>query len=236
MKRAAAGTDRRRSGKDPAVDNVIAFTGGTKARPIRRRMFIALKPLERAQDQRRPGYRAAPQEGRAASPGVNLYLQAVQDVRIGGRIEQRAVSVHAAERRPQRAEPVGAEAARRRLRKLPQLTDVSSDQQNSGLAGQPGRRSRHRLAPGTLARRLIDNTLYDAFGQRQVSTMYTQLNQYHVVMEVAAAVLAEIPTRSTQIYVRSAHSARQVPLSAFTHFEPRRRPRSRSTIRGSSRR
>ena len=81
----------------------------------------------------------------------------------------------------------------------------------------------------------IDDTLYDAFGQRQVSTIFTQLNQYHVVLEVEPELPAEPATTLKNIYVRSANGA-QVPLSAFTAFRARPRRRWRSTTRASSRR
>ena len=78
---------------------------------------------------------------------------------------------------------------------MPELRDVASDQQNSGLQARSGDRSRHGLAAGHHCRRSIDDTLYDAFGQRQVSTMFTQLNQYHVVLEVDPRLPAAARTR-----------------------------------------
>jgi multidrug efflux pump subunit AcrB len=96
------------------------------------------------------------------------------------------------------------------------LTDVSSDQQNSGLAANLviDRVTAARLG---ITPQLLDNTLYDAFGQRQVSTMYTQLNQYHVVME-AAPEFWQNPDGLKQIYIKSTNGG-QVPLSAITHYE-----------------
>src|SRR5262249_29055547 len=104
------------------------------------------------------------------------------------------------------------------LRKLPQLTDVNTDQQNSGLeAGLViDRDTASRLG---ITPQMIDNALYDAFGQRQVSTMSTRLNQYHVVME-AAPRFWQSPDSLKDIYVASSTGA-VVPLSAFTHYEPR---------------
>ena len=103
-----------------------------------------------------------------------------------------------------------------RLRTLPQLADVSSDQQDKGLQATLviDRRTASRLG---ITPQLIDDTLYDAFGQRQVSITYTQLNQYHVVMEVEPRFWQR-PETLRDIYVRSATGDR-VPLSAFTHFE-----------------
>src|SRR5262249_52771621 len=103
-----------------------------------------------------------------------------------------------------------------KLQTLPQLVDVSTDQQNKGLQTSLviDRDTASRLG---ITPQMIDDTLYDAFGQRQVSTMYTQLNQYHVVMEVAPE-FRDDPETLRHIYVRS-RSGMQVPLSAFSHFE-----------------
>ena len=103
------------------------------------------------------------------------------------------------------------------LQTVPGLLDVNSDQQNRGLQAAVviDRDTASRLG---ITAQVIDDTLYDAFGQRQVSTMYTQLNQYHVVMEVAPRFW-ESPEGLNDIYVRSTNGA-QVPLSAFTHYGP----------------
>ena len=133
------------------------------------------------------------------------------------------------------SERLGAAAARQDCDACPDLADVNTDQQNHGLQATLDDRPRHRRAPRASRRRRSTTTLYDAFGQRQVSTMYTALNQYHVVMEVAPRVPAEIPEALQQIYVRSPDGA-QVPLSAFAHYAARRPRRCRSITRGSSRR
>jgi multidrug efflux pump len=103
-----------------------------------------------------------------------------------------------------------------KLKSLPQLRDVASDQQDQGLQANLviDRDTAARLGILPAA---IDNTLYDAFGQRQVSTMFTQLNQYHVVLEVSPQ-FAQNPDALGGIYVKSSNGT-QVPLSAFTHFE-----------------
>jgi multidrug efflux pump len=108
-----------------------------------------------------------------------------------------------------------------KLRSLPGLRDVATDQQNRGLQASLviDRDTASRL--GILAQ-AIDDTLYDAFGQRQVSTIFTQLNQYHVVLEVAPS-FQQNPDALKSIYVKSSRGA-QVPLSAITHFEPRTTP------------
>ena len=102
-----------------------------------------------------------------------------------------AVSVHPGGCRRARNWPTWTPRLVDKLKALPELRDVASDQQNDGLADHARHRSRHRLAPGRQCP-AIDDTLYDAFGQRQVSTMFTQLNQYHVILEVEAG----LPARS----------------------------------------
>jgi multidrug efflux pump len=107
------------------------------------------------------------------------------------------------------------------LRKLPLITDANTDQQNNGLQSvvQYDRDSAARFG---ISSQLIDNVLYDAFGQRQVSTMYTSLNQYHVVMEAAPRFWQD-PEFLKEIYV-AAPGGKQVPMSAFTHFGPATAP------------
>src|SRR5205085_8468666 len=108
-----------------------------------------------------------------------------------------------------------------KLRSAPELRDVASDQQNGGLQADLviDRDSASRLGILPAA---IDNTLYDAFGQRQVSTTYTQLNQYHVVMEVDPR-FSQNPDGLKSIYVR-ARSGSLAPLAAFAHYEPSTAP------------
>ena len=103
------------------------------------------------------------------------------------------------------------------MRPLPELRDVNTDQQDKGLQAQLviDRDTASRLG---VAAQDIDNALYDAFGQRQVSTMYLPLNQYHVVMEVAPE-FQQTPEALQNIYLRSSSGA-PIPLAAFTHFEP----------------
>ena len=201
---------------DPAVDTVMGFSGGGGgATTNSARMFIALKPLE----ERKIGAdqviaRLRPKL--AKIPGAPTYLQAVQDLRIGGRASSAQYqytlqSVNLAELN------IWAPKVERKLRTLPEITDVNSDQQDKGLQSlvvfDRGTASRLGLSP-----QLIDDTLYDAFGQRQVSITYTPLNQYHVVMEVAPQFWQD-PSTLHDIYVRSPSGA-QVPLSAVARYEP----------------
>ena len=201
---------------DPAVDTVMGFSGGGGgATTNSARMFIALKPLE----ERKIGAdqviaRLRPKL--AKIPGAPTYLQAVQDLRIGGRASSAQYqytlqSVNLAELN------IWAPKVERKLRTLPEITDVNSDQQDKGLQSLVvfDRSTASRLG---LSPQLIDDTLYDAFGQRQVSITYTPLNQYHVVMEVAPQFWQD-PSTLHDIYVRSPSGA-QVPLSAVARYEP----------------
>jgi len=198
--------------KDPAVDNVLAFTGSNGATNTAT-MFIGLKPLS----QRKIS--ADLVIGRIRKevshvPGVNLYLQAVQDLRIGGR-GSNAQYQFTLQSDDLNELNQWAPKVLKKLRTVHILTDVSSDQQNSGLEANVvvDRDTASRLG---LSQQAIDDTLYDAFGQRQVSTMYTPLNQYHVVMEVAPQFWQN-PESLDLIHVRS-NTGQLVKLSTFTHF------------------
>jgi multidrug efflux pump len=199
--------------KDPAVDNALAFTGGNGATNTAN-SFIALKPLSERKISALDVI-ARIRKRAAKIPGVSLYMQAVQDLRIGGRMANAEYQYTLqSDDLPLLME--WAPKLLRKMRSLPQLTDVSSDQQNSGLAANLviDRPTAARLG---ITPQLLDNTLYDAFGQRQVSTMYTQLNQYHVVME-AAPEFWQNPDGLKDIYINSSNGG-QVPLSAVTHYE-----------------
>jgi multidrug efflux pump len=166
--------------KDPAVDSVVGFTGGGQTNSGF--VFVALKPLSERQlsvDQVIGRLR-----GKLAQvAGARLFLQGVQDIRVGGRQTnaqyQYTLQGDDLAQLYEWAPKVTAE-----LEKLPELTDVNSDQQQKGLETDLAidRPTAARLG---LTVSQIDNTLYDAFGQRQVSTIYTPRNQYHVIMEVA---------------------------------------------------
>ncbi len=161
--------------KDPAIDSVTSFTGGNNSA----RMFVALK-TKRKETADQVIARLRPKLSH--EPGANLFLQAVQDLRVGGRQGnaqyQYTLQGDNTDELLQWAPKVQA-----KLRTLKQLVDVNSDQQNKGLQSTLAidRTTAARLG---ITPQMIDNVLYDAFGQRQVSTMYEQLNQYHVVMEV----------------------------------------------------
>jgi len=203
---------------DPGVDTVTAYTGGGGGRGTTvntGRMFVSLKPRsQRDATADEIITRLRPKLARV--PGATLYLQAVQDIRLGGRASQAQYQFTL------QADTLGelsawAPKVLLALRNLPQLRDVSSDQQDAGLQLPLtiDRATAGRLGVST---RLIDETLYDAFGQRQVSTIYTALNQYHVVMEVAPSYWQN-PDALRNIYVQST-AGTSVPLTAITRFEP----------------
>ena len=152
----------------------------------------------------------------AGVPGAPTYLQPVQDLRVGGKISS-AMYQYTIQGDSQPEVTKWSQRMVQEMRTLPQLTDVNSDLQNKGLEATLviDRPTAARLGITT---RTIDNTLYDAFGQRQVSITYTDLNQYHVVMEVAPSFWQH-PDTLKDIYVPSPDGTLS-PLSAFTHYEP----------------
>jgi len=204
--------------KDSAVSTVTAFVGGGGTANTGR-MFIMLKPLEERRvsaDQVISRLR-----GKLAHvPGATLYLQSAQDLQIGGRMGnaqyQYTLQSESLDDLNQWAPKVLA-----KLRQLRQLKDVNTDQQNRGLEAKLviDRDTAARLG---IQPNAIDAALYQAFGQSQVSTIYEQLNQYHVVMEVDPRY-QKTPDALESIYVPS-KSGTMVPLSTFTHFGPSNTP------------
>jgi multidrug efflux pump len=182
-------------------------------------MFITLKPL--AERKVTADEVIARLRRRLARiPAVTLYLQPAQDLSVGGRATNAQYQYTLQSDNLQDLLVWGPRMLQK-LKTVPGLLDVNSDQQNKGL--QAGlvidRATAARLGITT---QMIDNTLYDAFGQRQVSTMYTELNQYHVVLEVEPEFWQN-PEGLKHIYVKTQHRT-QVPLSAFTHYEPSTAP------------
>jgi multidrug efflux pump len=205
-------------GSDPGVTSVTGFTGGGGgggSTTNTGRMFISLKPFGERKASARDVI-ARLRQRLAQVPGAPTYLQPVQDLRVGGMASS---ALYQYTLQGDNLEELNTWAPRmlRRLRELPQLVDVNSDQQDKGLQASLviDRDTASRLGITT---QLIDNTLYDAFGQRQVAITYTLLNQYHVVMEVAPRFWQR-PETLREIYVHSSTGA-EVPLSAFTHYEP----------------
>jgi hydrophobe/amphiphile efflux-1 (HAE1) family protein len=201
---------------DPAVEHMVSFTGGGGALNTGF-MFVQLKPLgqrKRSADQVIADLR--PKLARVE--GINLYLQSVQDVRMGGRTSRTQYQYTLQDLNLDELLQWSPRVVDK-LRTLPQLRDVNSDQQTAGLqlALQIDRDTAGRLG---ISPAIVDSTLYSAFGQRQVTTTYTQLNQYRVILEMKPE-LAGSPEALHSIYVRGAQGGDLVPLSALARFEPR---------------
>jgi multidrug efflux pump len=201
--------------EDPAVANVIAFTGGFAGAANVGRMFIPLKPLEERlipADQVITRIRSK----LAAVPGGRLFMQVSQDLRVTARqtgaqyqFTLQGDNIHELNEWAPRV--LG------KIRALKTVTDVNSDQQDRGLEASLAI-DRDTAARLDISTAMIDETLYDAFGQRQVSTIYTTLNQYHVVLEVEPQFWQN-PEALTHIYVKSTNNT-LVPISTFTHYAP----------------
>jgi multidrug efflux pump len=207
--------------KDPDVASLSSFIGvdGTNVTPNSGRFLINLKPRdERKEDASEIIRRLQPNLEQV--PGITLYMQPVQDLTVEDRVSrtQYQYSLEDAS-----VTELGEWAPKivQKLQSLPELRDVASDQQNHGLEASLtiDRDTASRLGVTPQA---IDDTLYDAFGQRLVSTIFTQLNQYHVVLEVDPQ-FQQNPDSLKDIYVDSG-TGQQIPLSAFTHFEPMTTP------------
>jgi multidrug efflux pump len=200
--------------QDPAVATVLAFTGGGGGTTTNTgRVFISLKPLaQRKASADDVINRLRPKLG--AVPGATLFLQAVQDVRIGGRQSNAQYQYTIQSDNLQQLDHWGP-ILLKSMKGIHQLTDVNSDAQNSGLAVNLviDRPTAARLG---ISAQALDAVLYDAFGEREIATTYTALNQYFVVMVVDPSFWQN-PQALQNIYVTSAGGA-VVPLAAFTRF------------------
>jgi hydrophobe/amphiphile efflux-1 (HAE1) family protein len=202
-------------GADPDVDTLTSFVGGgSNGGGNTGTIFIALKPWsQRKFTADQIIARLRPKLARIA--GINTFLQAVQDVRVGGR-SSRTQYQYALEDANLQELNLWAPRVLERLRKLPQLKDVATDQQTAGLLLSVAidRDTASRLGIGPQA---IDDALYDLFGQRQVATSFSQLNYYRVVMEMKPA-LQQGPDALEHVYVQSATGS-SVPLTAIAHMQ-----------------
>jgi multidrug efflux pump len=203
--------------QDPAVENTIAFMGGSGGRlggaMNNATVFLTLKPPEvRKTNADQVIARLRPQLARV--PGAGVFLQAIQSLRIGTRI---AGGQYQYTLQSDSVTDLNTWAPRvfQRLRGMPQIADVNIDQQNKGLQTSLviDRNTASRLG---VSPRLIDDTLYDSFGQRQVSTLYTPLAQFHVVME-ADPRFGQSPESFSWVYTRGVTGG-QTPLNTFAHF------------------
>lgn len=198
---------------DPAVASVTGFTGGSQRNTGR--MFITLKPLEeRGVNADAVINRLRPKL--AVVPGATLFLQAVQDIRVGGR-EANAQYQYTLQADNLEELITWAPRVLTALRSVKQLTDVNTSQQDKGLQVTLtiDRDMASRLG---VTQRMINSALYDAFGQRQVSVIYAERNQYKVIMEVAPQYWQQ-PETLKAIYVRTP-AGDMVPLSAMSSFAP----------------
>ncbi len=206
--------------KDPSVQTAVGFAGGQGVSNTGR-MFVTLKPLEQRD---KIGHRPVSVEQvinrlrprLAQIPGATLFLTAVQDLNIGGRFSN-AQFQYTIQAEDLNELNYWSPRILAKLRSLPELRDVNTDQQDKGLSAQVtvdrDTASRLGITPAQ-----VDAALYESFGQAQVSTMYRQLNQYHVVMEVDPKLLPG-PDALKNTYVKSSTGV-EVPLSAFTKYQP----------------
>lgn len=201
---------------DPAVEHVVGFVGGnSSAGGNTGSMYITLKPLKER------GINADEVIARLRKnirkiTGATVYMQAAQDLVIGGRTGNAQFQYTLSAEKLNDLN-LWAPIILKKMTGLPGVLDVNSDQRNDGLQifVTYDRETASRFG---INANIIDNTLYDAFGQRQVSTLYTALNQYHVVMEVAPQYWQN-PEILNDIYIMNQQGNR-VPLSAFAQFAP----------------
>jgi multidrug efflux pump subunit AcrB len=202
--------------RDPAVDTVgmSIGTGGGASGTNSGRMFITLKPRDE-RDVTADQFIARVRRQASKVQGGALYLQNAQDITVGGRTSRTQyqytlTDADLNELNEFSPKILGA------LRKVPQLQDVASDQQTEGttltLTIDRDQAARFGIDP-----QLIDDTLYDAFGQRQVTQYFTQLNSYHVVLEILPE-LQEDPETLNRLYLKSPLTNQQIPLATFVHW------------------
>jgi hydrophobe/amphiphile efflux-1 (HAE1) family protein len=199
---------------DPDVATVAMAIGGSGRAGNNGNLFITLKPRsERQANAQQIIARLRPKLDKVE--GARLYMQAAQDVRLGGRptrtqFEFTLQDSNLAELNEWAPKILSA------MQKLPQLRDVATDQQNQGTTVQltinRDTASRYGIQP-----QLIDDTLYDAFGQRQVTQYFTQLNSYHVILEILPELQGRLDTLD-KIYVKSPTTGDEVPLSTFASW------------------
>jgi len=207
--------------EDPDVESLSSFIGvdGTNTTINSGRMQINLKPHDERKLTASDVIRRLQPELEKVD-GITLFMQPIQDLSVDDRVSrtQFQYSLEDAD-----ASELGTWAPLlvEKLQTLPELRDVASDQQNQGLQASLVI-DRDSAARFGITPQMIDDTLYDAFGQRLVSTMFTQLNQYHVILEVEPR-FQQNPDSLKEIYVRSP-SGTQVPLSSFTRLETNTTP------------
>jgi multidrug efflux pump len=208
--------------KDPAVESLSSFIGidGTNITPNSGRIQINLKPESERKMSASDVIRRLQPELESNVEGITLYMQPVQDLSVEDRVSRTQFQYTLED--PDTAE-LGSWVTQLvdKIKRIPQVTDVATDEQNGGLQAQlvidRDTASRFSITP-----QMIDDTLYDAFGQRQVSIMFTQLNQYRVVLEVRPE-FQNNPFDLKDIYIKSAQGG-QVRLNTFSHIETHTTP------------
>jgi multidrug efflux pump len=207
---------------DPAIKSVTAFVGGGGPGGGSNNvgnMMIALKPLDQRPERVTADQVVSRLRRKLTSvPGATLFLQVQQDIQVGGRGSDAQYQYTLSDENLNELN-TWAPQLMARMRAMPELRDVSTDQQNQGLAANLviDRDTASRLG---ISATMIDQVLYDAFGQREVSTMYTGLNQYFVVMEVDPKY-QNSPDSLNGIFLKST-SGLMVPLSTIAHYEQQR--------------
>ena len=201
--------------QDPNVQTIVGFAGGNTAKN-QGRMFITLRPKGAERKITADQFITEMRRKLARVPGATLFMQSAQDLSIGGRMGN-AQYQYTLQGEDLKELNTWAPKLLQKLRTLKELRDVNTDQQDRGLDAevQIDRDTASRLG---VSPQDIDNALYDAFGQRLVSTIYRQLNQYHVVMEVDPKYQLT-PAALESVYVHSSNG-QMVPLSAIAHFGP----------------
>ncbi len=196
---------------DPAVDSIAMFIGGGGSALNTGRLYITLKPRsERDASAQQIIARLRPKLDKVQ--GARLFMQASQDVRLGGRATRTQFEFTLQDANLAELNE-WAPKILAKMQTLPELRDVATDQQTQGTTVQL-QINRDTAARYGIQPQLIDDTLYDAFGQRQVTQYFTQLNSYHVILEILPELQGSIDTLN-KIYVKSPLTGEQVPLSEF---------------------
>jgi HAE1 family hydrophobic/amphiphilic exporter-1 len=200
--------------QDPDVTGFGMFAGNNTANTGV--VFIALRPKDEGRTATADEVIARLRPQVAGVQGINLFMQAPQDVQVGGRLSRTQYQYTVTDTDLDELN-IWAPRLLDRLRQVPQLTDLASDQQNAAAAAtltiDRARASSFGISPA-----LIDATLYDAIGQRQVAQYFTQTNSYRVILEVSPK-LQEDPALFDKLYIASPLTGQQVPLSAFVKVD-----------------
>jgi len=200
---------------DKNVQTIVGFAGGNTAKN-QGRMFITLNPKGSQRTITADQFIGEMRRKLSAVPGASLFMQSAQDLTIGGRMGN-AQYQYTVQSEDLKELSIWAPRLLQKLRGLKELRDVNTDQQDRGLDAEVeiDRDTASRLG---VSPQDIDNALYDAFGQRQVSTIYRQLNQYHVVMEVDPQYQMT-PAALQSVYVKSS-GGQMIPLATMAKFGP----------------